>query len=109
MRRSPSLWIMAEEDAEKLRRMSRSMRSPHKAALLFLGYQALRDFADYALRGGMPKDVVVRLQSLERLFKLHGLPSGVIGKYVRYARDMASSRDYTWFGWSGWGQVGATA
>lgn len=106
MRRSPSLWIMAEEDAERLRRMSRAMRSPHKAALLFLGYQTLRDFADYALRGGMPKDVVVRLQSLERLFKLHGLPSGLIGKYVRYAREMSSARDYTWFGWS---PVGVTA
>ena len=98
--RIPSLWVRAEEDAERLKRMSRNMRNPHKAALLILGSQTLRDFASYTIRGVMPKDVVIRLQSLERLFKLHGLPASVMAKYARYARDIASRQAPSWFGWN---------
>ena len=94
------LWVMIEEDAERLRRMSRSMRSPHRAAILVLGYQALRDLSDYIVRGFVPRELVIRLESLERLFKLHGLPSGIISRHLRHAlriRENAGIRLGEWF------------
>jgi len=96
--KSPTIWVMAEEDAERLRRMSRSMRSPHRAALLMLGYQTLKDLASYSIRGHIPGDVLIRLQSLERLFKLHGLPAGIMSRYLRYVKRNMNP-GLSWFGW----------
>lgn len=83
MRGNKPLWVLAEEDAQRLRRMAESMRNPNKSALLVLGYKALEDLSVFAARGSVPLDVVVRLESLARLFKLHGLPASTLQKYRR--------------------------
>ena len=83
MRGNKPLWILAEEDAQRLKRMAESMRNPNKSALLVLGYKALEDLSVFAARGNVPLDVLVRLESLTRLFKLHGLPASTLQKYRR--------------------------
>ncbi len=85
MKGNRGLWFLAEEDAEKLRRMARRSKNPHRAAVLLLASQTLHDFSADAIKGFISNDVLVRLESLERLFKLYGLPVGIISKYRRAA------------------------
>ncbi|MCE4599031.1 MAG: hypothetical protein F7C81_02405 [Desulfurococcales archaeon] len=89
MKGNKGLWFLAEEDAERLRRMARRSRNPHVAAVLLLASQTLHDFSLDAIRGSVSNDVLIRLESLERLFKLYGLPAGLISKYRRAALKLS--------------------
>ena len=80
-----SLWSMAEEDAIKLRKEAKKTRNYHKAALLLLASSALEDLSYELARGAVSADTVARLESLERLFRLYGLPSSVLAKYRKLA------------------------
>ena len=91
-----SLWNMIAEDAQRLKKMSESSRKSHKAAVLLLASQTLSDLSYYVMLGRVPSELVVRLESLERLFRLYGLPASILSRYKRLARKLSVPGHLVW-------------
>jgi hypothetical protein len=87
---------MIAEDAQRLRKMSESSRKSHRAAVLLLASQTLSDLSYYVMLGRVPSELIVRLESLERLFKLYGLPASILARYKRLARKLAVPGHLVW-------------
>ena len=82
-----ALWIEANRDAEKLRRLSKKYKNSYKATLLKLGSLLLEEIAEAFFSGRIDEPTLEKAEILERLYRRNRIPEEQV---IRRYRILAS-------------------